>query len=138
MRYLLDTCVLSEFVKPSFDSSVIEFINEKSESDLFISSMTLGELHKGIQLLPNWKKKTSLLRWLGEIEEQFEGRILPFDSECAIEWALLCSFTEKQGKKIAAFDSIIAAVARKSNLCLVTRNVNDFKNSGLEILNPWS
>ena len=137
MKYLLDTCVFSEFVKPAFNEAVMEFISEQDESLLFISSMTLGELHKGIQDLANSKKKTNLFIWIGAIEEQFEGRVLPFDNECAIEWAQLCSDTEKKGKKMAAFDSIIAAVARKNNLCLVTRNVKDFQHSGLEFLNPW-
>lgn len=137
MKFLLDTCVLSEFVKQRPDSVVLEFIKARDESTLFVSSMTIAELHRGIQKLSEGKKKSSLLIWLADIEFQFGERILPFDHDCAIKWASICTQAEKSGKKISAFDSIIAAVAAKNNLVLVTRNVKDFKATGLEIINPW-
>lgn len=137
MRYMLDTCVVSEFTKPNPSNSVLEFISVKKESDLLISTMTLAELHRGIIRQPNGKKKTSLLKWIDELEMSFEGRILGFDYESAIEWAKLSTIAEQKGKKLAAFDSIIAAITSRNHLALVTRNIKDFKNTDLELINPW-
>lgn len=137
MKYLLDTCVVSESLKPDSSENVLEFLDECNNSDLFISTMTLGEIHRGILRVPNGKKKSRLLRWLNELEESFEGRILDFDYESAVEWAKLCCSADDKGKKLSAFDSIIAAVASRNHLVLVTRNVKDFHNTDLEIINPW-
>ena len=75
---------------------------------------------------------------MGDIETRFTGKILPFDRDCAIEWALLSSRTDKKGKKLSAFDSIIAAIASKNTMTLVTRNIKDFIETDLELVNPWN
>lgn len=137
MRYLLDTCVVSEFTKPERSESVMDFISQRRESDLYISTMTLGELHRGIIKLETGKKQDDLFRWLADLEESFQDRILGFDYNAAIEWAKICSQAEKSGKTLSAFDSIIAAIASRNHMALVTRNVNDFKHTGLELINPW-
>lgn len=137
MKYLLDTCVLSEFVKPKPNRGLINFINNRVETDLFISAMTLGEIYRGIQNLANGKKKSALITWLGDIETRFSDKILPFDRDCAIEWARISSVTEKNGKKLSAFDSIIAAIASRNSMVIVTRNVKDFIETGIELINPW-
>lgn len=137
MRYLLDTCVISEFTKPDRSGFVIDFINQMPESDLFISAMTLGELHRGILKLPAGKKQNGLFRWLSELEESFQDRILGFDHEAAVEWAKLCTHAENKGKKLSAFDSIIAAIASRNQLVLATRNIQDFVYTDLELINPW-
>ena len=137
MRYLLDTCVISEFTKADKSGSVLEFLSEKNENDLFISTMTLGELHRGIMKLPNGKKQAGLLQWLAALEDSFQGRLLGFDHEAAIEWAKLCTTAEQKGKKLSAFDSIIAAIASRNYLVLVTRNIKDFEHTDLEVINPW-
>jgi len=137
LKYLLDTCTVSEFIKPESSESLLEFLSEKKESDLFISTMTIAELHRGIMKLPNGKKKTKLLRWLEELEESFSGRIVSFDYEAAIVWARITNFAEQKGKRISAFDSIIAAIAERNHLALITRNIKDFKETGVELVNPW-
>jgi predicted nucleic acid-binding protein len=137
LKYLLDTCTISEFTKVSSNKNVLDFIQQKPETSMFISSMTIAELHRGINRLEDGAKKSNLLSWLGDIEQQFDGKILAFDHDCAIEWGRLCSNLEKQGRKLAALDSIIAAIASKNNMVLVTRNVKDFEGTDLEIINPW-
>lgn len=137
MKYLLDTCVLSEFTKPEPSQTVLKFIGQKKESNLFISSMTLAELHRGVIRLTDGKKKNSLLQWLDDIEQNFKGRILSFDHKSAVEWAKLSTTAEQKGKKLSAFDSIIAAIASSNHFALVTRNIKDFEYTDLELINPW-
>ncbi len=137
MKYLLDTCVISESIKPDSSPSVIDFLSKVNDRDLFISTMTLAEIHRGIYRLPNGKKKNRLMLWLNELEKSFADRVLSFDYEAAIEWAKICAQVEANGKTMSAFDSIIAAIASRNHMALVTRNVKDFKFTGLEIINPW-
>lgn len=137
MRYLLDTCAVSEFTKPQRSEKLLDFISEKNENDLFVSTMTIAELHRGIMRLENGRKKTNLLKWLDDLEESFVDRILSFDHEAAITWARITNLAEGKGKRISAFDSIIAAIAERNHLALITRNVKDFKETGIELINPW-
>ena len=137
MKFLLDTCVLSEFVKPQPSQSLLNFISEHNDGDMYISSMTLAELHRGVVRMDDGKRKSDLIYWLDEIEESFKGRLLDFDSKVAVTWAKICTIAEKKGKKLSAFDSIIAAIASSNELVMVTRNVKDFEASGVEIINPW-
>ncbi|MFP4546900.1 MAG: type II toxin-antitoxin system VapC family toxin [Fidelibacterota bacterium] len=136
MKYLLDTCVLSEFTRPAPSQTVLDFIGQKKEIDLFISTMTLAELHRGVIKLQSGKTKNSLLQWLDDIEQNFQGRILSFDHNSAIERAKISVNAEQRGKKLSAFDSIIAAIAGSNHLTLVTRNIKDFENTDLELINP--
>jgi predicted nucleic acid-binding protein len=80
---------------------------------------------------------TELSLWLQSLETSFENRILSLDSSVVRVWAQITVHAESQGKPIAAFDSIIAATAKAHDCLLVTRNVRDFANAGIEVLNPW-
>lgn len=137
MKYLLDTCVLSELVKTRPEESVIGWLKEHRLDPTFISAITLGELQRGINRLPKSKRRSVLITWVKQIESDFKDRILAFDQLVAHTWAEMTAQSEARGKSMAAFDSMIAATAQAHSCNLVTRNVRDFVNSGVEIINPW-
>lgn len=137
MKYMLDTCALSELVKSKPDAKVLQWFEASKAHELCISAMTLAELQRGVNRLPESKLRSELTLWLQELEIGFEDRILVFDTRVAKVWAQMTVEAEAQGKSLAAFCSIIAATARTHGCRLVTRNVRDFSNAGIEALNPW-
>lgn len=137
MAYLLDTCALSELTKPQINQGFLSWFKQQEEKDLFVSSMTLGELEKGILKLPSSQKRTSLMNWLSQVELGFGKQCLSFDQPTAKTWAKMNAELEKKGLRMAAFDSIIAAIAKQNQLTLVTHNVKDFTAAPVELLNPW-
>ncbi len=137
MKYLLDTWVLSELVKSLPDTYVLDWFKVRKPNELFVSAMTLGELQRGVAKLPESKRRSELSSWLQQLETGFEDRILAFDQNASVIWAQMTVQAEAQGKPMAAFDSIIAATARAYGCRLVTRNVGDFVNAGIDLLNPW-
>ncbi len=137
MKYLLDTCVLSEFVKPAPDSAVLDWVDSRAENDLFVAAMTLAELRRGVARLPVSRRKSELSVWLENLQTSLGERILPFTGDMAGYWGEMCGRVEAVGKPMAAFDSIIAATAVEHGLALVTRNVQDFAAAPLMLINPW-
>jgi toxin FitB len=134
---LLDTCVLSELVKPQPEPSVLAWVAARAESELYVSALSLAELHRGVRRLPESRRRVELSQWLAQLERGFEDRVLPFSLDTAHAWAEITAQAEQHGKPMAAFDSLIAATARAHGLRIVTRNVKDFSASGLPLLNPW-
>ena len=99
MKYLLDTCVISELVNPHQDERVIKWLQEKEEKDLFLSVLTIGEIHKGIAKFPDSKKKRSLIKWVDDdLKKRFAGRILDITENIAIQWGEILGESEKKGK----------------------------------------
>ena len=137
MKYLLDTCVLSELIKSAPDAHVLDWFKARKPHELYISAMTWGELQRGVGRLPESKRRSELTAWLQQLEVGFEDRILAFDQHASRIWAHMTVQAEAQGKSMAACDSIIAATAHARNCKLVTRNVRDFVNAGIEVVNPW-
>ena len=137
MRYLLDTCVLSEMINSAPDAHVIQWFQARKPHELFISSMTWGELQRGVARWPPSKRRSDLTLWLEQLEAGFEDRVLAFDQQASEVWARMSVIAEAQGKSMAAFDSIIAATARAYDCKLVTRNVRDFAHADVDVLNPW-
>lgn len=137
MKYLLDTCLLSELVKASPEPAVLSWMGERKDHELCVSAMTIAELHRGIEKLAVSRRRQDLMAWLQQLEAGFEERVLPFTSQTAHAWAKMCAQAESAGKPMAAFDSIIAATAVAHGLCLVTRNVRDFAQASVDVLNPW-
>jgi predicted nucleic acid-binding protein len=135
--YLLDTCVLSELVKAAPESTVLAWMRERKEHELYVSAMTIAELQRGIAKLPASRRKSDLTVWLEQLEAGFDERVMPFTCETAHVWALMCAKAEAVGKSMAAFDSIIAACAVEHSFCLVTRNVRDFSHASVDLLDPW-
>lgn len=134
---LLDTCVLSELVKPIPDSRVIDFFNHLNDEQVVLSSITLAELHRGIARLPPSKRQLELTRWLDGIEQQYAKHILDFDRTTARLWGQLTSTAQRQGKSLSFMDSMIAATAIQHQLSLVTRNITDFQYCNIPLINPW-
>jgi predicted nucleic acid-binding protein len=137
MNYLLDTCVLSELVKSAPEEQVVRWLRERRTDQTFISAITLAELERGVAKLPESKRRSDLTIWLKQIESDFKDRILSFDIEVAHHWSAMTAQSEARGKSMAILDSMIAATALAHGYYLVTRNVRDFVNSGVEIMNPW-
>jgi len=137
VRYLLDTCVLSELVKSAPDAQVLKWFEARKAQELCISAMTWGELQRGVTRMPESKRRSELTLWLQQLQIGFENRILAFDQNVSEVWAHMTVQAETEGKSMTAFDSIIAATARAHECKLVTRNVRDFANAGINVLNPW-
>lgn len=138
MKYLLDTCVLSELVIKQPNAKVIDFIDSLDPDDVYLSVITIGEIVKGIEKLPDSRRKQELHTWLKEdLLSRFQGKIIPIDEDVIVGWGILTARAEAAGRPMPAIDSLIAATAQANNLKLVTRNVEDFNASGVEIVNPW-
>lgn len=138
MNFLLDTCVVSELIKNKPEIKVANWIDSIEESRLFLSVITIGELEKGLAKLPSSKRKEKIKKWLDEdLIYRFDNRILNLDIDTFKIWGQLMATLENSGKKMPSIDSLIASIAIQNNLLLVTRNVKDFQNCKLELLNPW-
>lgn len=136
--YLVDTNVPSEFTHQQPDERVAAFIRAVGRENLFLSVMTLGEICKGIDLLPVSQKRTSLQGWLEiDVRPWFAGRILPVSEAIAERWGHLAARTRKQGVTLAVMDGVIAATALEHGLTLVTRNTKDYAGLGVIIIDPW-
>jgi toxin FitB len=136
-RYLLDTNVISNITKPDPSESLLEWMGVQSDDDLFISSLTVAEIWRGILEKPKGKKRERLDAWFSGPEgpqSLFKGRILSFDEKAALVWARLMSEGRAAGKPRSDLDMIVAAVAEANECVIVTDNEKDF--SGLEVLNP--
>ena len=138
MKYLLDTCVISEVIKRKPSSKVIKWIKQEEESNFFISVLTIGELHKGIEKLDKPKRKEELHNWVeNDLKERFCNRIINIDMQVVMVWGKIQGMTERTGKPMPAIDSLIAATGVTHHLTVVTRNTSDMKESGAVLLNPW-
>lgn len=138
MKYLIDTCVLSEFIRKKPSTKLTYWMSSKSESNLYLSVLTLGELQQGISKLDDSKRKLSLQSWLdNDISKRFDGRILSIDRKIMDRWGRLRGEAMQHGKSFPVLDSLLAATAIAHGLTMVTRNVNDVKKTGVSIRNPW-
>lgn len=138
MKFLLDTCLISELVKKKPSAGVLEWLDERDEHSLFLSVFTLGELQKGISRLSTGVRKDDLHAWIEhDLIERFEGRILDLDLETALIWGKLQGDAELKGEKLPVMDSLIAATANAHGLVVVTRNVKDIERCRARVFNPW-
>lgn len=138
MRYLLDTCVISEAVKERPSPDVLEWLSAVDETRLFLSVLTLGEIQKGVSALPAGKRQARLQNWLdNDLMARFDGRILPITNDIATDWGLLSGRARHKGYSAPVIDALLAATARHHDLVLVTRNVGDFEPLGVNVVNPW-
>jgi tRNA(fMet)-specific endonuclease VapC len=138
MRYLLDTCVISELVTKQPNRNVVEWIDSVDPNEVFLSVITIGEITKGIEKLQSSIRKQELNDWLeSELLVRFQENLIELDVSILIQWGKLNARLETTGKKMPAIDSLIAASALELGLLLITRNVSDFEGAGIEVLNPW-
>lgn len=136
-RYLLDTNIISNLTKPAPSSSLIAWMAEQADGDLFIASLTLAELRRGILEMPAGKRRDQLDAWFAGPEGPqalFRERILSFDERAALSWARSMADGRATGRSRSGLDAIIAAVADVNGCTIVTDNEKDFP--GLEIINP--
>jgi predicted nucleic acid-binding protein len=138
MSYLIDTCIISEFVKRKPNDHVRKWFNQQ-ERHTFISAISLAEIKKGIyKIKPSQPERALKLQdWLDRLELSFSQRILPINNDVLEQWAQISASMERQGNTLAVMDSLIAATAHHYDLTIATRNVNDFDSLPLKIINPF-
>lgn len=137
MHYLLDTNIISNVIKPIPSEPLLAWMSAQRDEDLFIASLTLAEIRRGILEKPRGKRRAQLEAWFSGSEGPqtlFSGRILAFDEGASLIWARLMAQGTAEGKPKSALDTIIAAVAQANNCIVVTDNEKDF--AGTEIINP--
>ena len=137
MRYLLDTNILSNITKPEPSESLLKWMAEQADADLFIASLTIAEIHRGILEKPAGKRRFALEAWFAGSEGPralFAGRILSFDEKAALIWGELMAQGKAAGRPRSALDTIVAAIAQSNSCIVVTDNERDFH--GVEIINP--
>ncbi len=138
MSVLLDTNVLSELLRTRPDSTVLAWFASQPANGLFVSAVTQAEMMLGARLLPAGQRRQRLEQALQAMfVEDFAGRILPFDSSVAADYAVVVAARRRAGTPISQFDGQIAATALSHRLGLATRNVSDFEGCGLALTNPW-
>ena len=138
MNFLLDTNVVSEWVKPRPNPGLVGWMESADEDRIFISVVSLAELRYGVERMAAGSRRNRLEQWLQhELPLRFESRVLPVDVNVAEAWGRMVSRSEAAGRPIGAMDAFLAATAETHELTLVTRNIADFPL--LEtILNPWT
>ena len=135
MSYLLDTNVISELVRPKPAKAVLAWFENIPSEALHISVLTMGEIRKGIENMPDGARREKLRLWLEhELADWFDTRILTVDIPVADRWGRLLA---QIGRPVPSIDSLLAATALHHELRLVTRNQKDFDYPGLEVINPW-
>ena len=136
-RYLLDTNILSNIVKPQPSESLLAWWAEQRDENLFVASFTIAEIRRVVLEKPRGKKRDALDAWFSGPEgpqELFAGRILSFDDRAGLIWARLMADGKAAGRPRSALDMIIASVAGANDCIVVTDNEKDF--AGLEFVNP--
>jgi predicted nucleic acid-binding protein len=137
MRYLLDTNIISNITKAKPSESLLAWLAEQNDDDLYISALTLAEIRRGVLEKPAGKRREELEAWFGGPEGPqalFAGRVLPFDAASALIWARLMADGKTRGRPRSGLDTIIAAVAEANDCVVVTDNEKDFE--GIEVVNP--
>ena len=138
MRYLLDTVIISEATKVRPSPGLTEWLSEQADVDLFISTLTVAEIRRGILEKKPGRKRRNLEAWFQGPEGPhalFRGRVLPFDERAAIEWARLMAEGTRVGRPRSALDMIIAATALANECVVATANERHFQDA-VEFLNP--
>ncbi|MEI8396198.1 MAG: type II toxin-antitoxin system VapC family toxin [Rhodospirillaceae bacterium] len=136
---LLDTNVISELINPTPAPDVVGWVSRQQVGDLYLSAVTIGELARGVARLPGSRKRDRLDHWVSNtLPRQFEGRILPFDHGAAVIWGTLMGEGDRNGRPRSAADAQIAATALRHGLGIATRNLADFEDMGVTLINPWT
>jgi len=135
---VLDTNVLSELLRPAPAPKVLAWVGRQPRAALFVTSMTRAEIFYGIHVLPRGRRRQALSDATDTLFAQlFAGRMLNFDGDAADAYAEIMAARKNAGRRMSQSDAVIAAVARSRGASLATRNVKDFVDCGIEIINPW-
>lgn len=136
-RYLLDTSIISNVTKTVPSESLLTWMAEQVDEDLFIASLTIAEIRRGVLEEPAGRRRDQLEAWLTGPEGPsalFAGRVLPFDEKASLIWARMMAVATAAGRPRSALDTIIAAVAESNGCTIVTDNEKDF--AGIDTINP--
>ena len=137
--FLLDTNVVSELLRPSPEPVVETWVGNRRATDLYFSAIGEAELRYGVAILPAGRRQTALASAIEAIlREDFVDRILPFDSGAAQEYADIAAARPSAGRPFAPADCQIAAIARSRGMAVATRNVRDFEDIEVEVVDPWT
>jgi len=135
---IVDTNVVAELMKGSPAPSVLSWVNDQETSELFLTTITIGEIGYGLEILPQGKRRLQLEQGFDRvIVEAFTGRILTFDEEAARQYGVVMGRRKRSGRPLSVMDGQIAAIARAKGCAVATRNVRDFVECGVEIINPF-
>lgn len=134
--YLLDTNVISEIMTTEPNQRVIDFLAQIKES--YLSVITLHELHYGLQLLPEGQRRNKIANKLQSLLTHYNDYIIPVNQAIALQAAVLRSDAKQEGRIVHLADALIASTAKVNNWIVATRNTNDFIDSGVEIIDPWT
>jgi predicted nucleic acid-binding protein len=136
--YLLDTNIPSEFSRDRPEPRVVQWLKTQPVTMLFLSAVTIGEIRKGLILLPQGRRRTELETWFHtDLPIWFRDRILPVTHSIADRWGVLDGQCQLKGTPLNTADGMIAATALEHDLTVVTRNMRDFAGLGVEVFNPW-
>ena len=135
---LLDTNIVSELMRSSPDHAVEAWVADHPAEELFFSAVGEAELRYGVAVMPAGRRRDRLSSEIeAMLHEDFEGRVLPFDSEAALAYAEVASARRASGRPVPIADCQIAAVARSRGMAVATRNVRDFTDLGVDVIDPW-
>lgn len=136
---ILDTNVISELMRAEPDPNVLKWVDAQKTNNLAITAIAIAEIQRGILRLPKGKRQNALNKnFLEFVKDAFVGRVLSFDEKSAYLYGEIASEREKAGFNTDAIDLMIAAIAKNNKASIATRNVKDFKDCGVKIINPWS
>jgi predicted nucleic acid-binding protein len=134
----LDTNVISELARHAPDPGVLSWLDSLDISDVATTAVTAAELQYGVARLPEGHRKRELAAVIrGILNEDFHGRILPFDERASVRYADIVAGRERIGRPIGVADAQIAAICRDVGAILATRNTADFEETGTELIDPW-
>jgi len=134
---VVDTNVTSELMRPSPSTTVTAWVRARTATELYTTSITLAEVLYGIERLPGGRRKDVLKTTATDVFSAFADQLLAFDATAAVEYAGLVDSRERAGAPIDGFDAQIAAICRVHGATLATRNVQDFQDVGIEVVDPW-
>ena len=136
--FLLDTNCISEITRVQPEPRVLQWFNVADETLLHLSVLTLGEIRKGIAGLPQSARRSQLESWLEvDLQARFSGRVLPVSAAIADRWGVLAAESKRKGRTLSVIDGLLAATALQFNFTIVSRNVNDFADTRVPVVNPW-
>jgi len=134
---VVDTNVVSELMRPTPSSAVVDWVRYHRERELFTTSITLAEIRYGIERLDAGRRKDLFKSTAEEVFAAFDDYVLSFDRAAAIQYATIVSGRDRAGLPIDGFDAQIAAICCTHKAMLATRNVKDFQDTGIDVTNPW-
>jgi hypothetical protein len=138
MLVLLDTNVISALRMRESNPSVVAALGRYGPEQLHLSVITIGEIAKGIGMLPQGRRRTAMAQWLLEIESEFGDRILSVDRDVARRWGEMVAAARLAKIVLPSPDSLIAATALHHGLAVMTRNTRDFAATGVTVIDPWA